>query len=133
MGLDQYAYYCDAKAIGDREVDFDLPEDLDVPGSFKPKEFFYWRKHPNLQGWMQALYKKKGGSKEFNCVPVVLTESDLSHLEVDILRDNLPSTSGFFYGRSDGDEEEMKNDLNFIKRARELVVNGYAVYYTSWW
>ena len=37
MGLDQYA--------GVRQED----------GTFE--EIAYWRKHPNLQGWMKKLYK----------------------------------------------------------------------------
>jgi hypothetical protein len=36
-------------------------------------ELAYWRKHPNLQGWMQELYYEKGGEGEFNCVDLELT------------------------------------------------------------
>ena len=44
-------------------------------------ELAYWRKHPNLQGWMQELYYEKGGEGEFNCVDLELTLGDLEALE----------------------------------------------------
>jgi hypothetical protein len=32
-------------------------------------ELHYWRKHPNLHGWMEQHYREKGDSaKSFNCV-----------------------------------------------------------------
>jgi hypothetical protein len=125
MGLDQNAYYCKPQSIGTAVVDFGQPEDA--------KDFFYWRKHPNLQGWMRRLYEAKGGKEEFNCVPVLLTEADLSELELDILRGALPHTNGFFFGSSRNDEDEQERDLQFIRQARELIVNGSAVFYSSWW
>lgn len=125
MGLDQYAHYCDPKDVGDAVVDFERPESA--------KDFFYWRKHPNLQGWMRNLYIAKGGRNEFNCVPVVLSEKDLSNLELDILRGNLPATSGFFFGSSHGDKEEDENDLAFVREARRLIAEGLCVFYSSWW
>lgn len=125
MGLDQSAYYCRPEAVGDQSIDFEHPEGA--------VEFFYWRKHPNLQGWMRNLYTKKGGNKEFNCVPVLLTERDLSDLELDLMRGNLPRTSGFFFGTSTCDEEETQNDLQFVRQARELIANGFTVFYSSWW
>ena len=34
----------------------------------------YWRKHPDLHGWMRALYYAKGGTdQQFNCVNVMLS------------------------------------------------------------
>jgi len=45
-------------------------------------EIAYWRKHPNLQGWMEQLWREKGGKGEFNCVDVELTREDLKQLEL---------------------------------------------------
>jgi hypothetical protein len=28
------------------------------------QELAYWRKHPNLHGWMEQLYRAKGGTAE---------------------------------------------------------------------
>jgi hypothetical protein len=124
MGLDQFAFKTKVKTS--REVDFQ-PEVAD--GS---EEIHYWRKHPDLHGWMERLYRKKGGSDEqFNCAPVELTQEDIDRLAEDILEGNLPSTSGFFFGQSMGDEEG--DDLQFCKKASEAIKEGYTVYYDSWW
>ena len=54
MGLDQYAYV--AAQAGDYDGYY---ENNNVT---KPRELAYWRKHPNLQGWMEQLWLKKGGT-----------------------------------------------------------------------
>ena len=54
MGLDMYAFSTNAKPKTD--VDFETK-------NFKPEEVHYWRKHPNLHGWMQSLYDAKGGTE----------------------------------------------------------------------
>ena len=43
----------------------------------------------------------------------------------------LPKTTGFFFGESDGSEQE--DDLEFIAKAREALAADKFVYYTSWW
>ncbi len=123
MGLDMYAYSTKAKPT--TEVDFSTK-------NFELDELQYWRKHPNLHGWMQNLYDMKGGtSPDFNGDCVVLDSEDLDNLEQDIKNGNLPDTSGFFFGNTQGDEDE--DDLLFVKEAREAIANGNTVYYTSWW
>jgi hypothetical protein len=80
---------------------------------------------------MNRLYCEKGGSSdEFNCVPVALTSEDLDRLEADVKAGNLPDTTGFFFGESDGREAE---DLAFIAKAREALTAGLTVFYDSWW
>ena len=123
MGLDMYAFATKAKLKN--EVDF-------TETNLKPEEIHYWRKHPNLHGWMQELYESKGGkSDSFNGDCVVLTEKDLNELESDIKDGSLPDTSGFFFGQTDGDE--VQDDLDFVAKAREAITDGKTVYYTSWW
>jgi hypothetical protein len=127
MGLDQYAYYCDAEALGDAKVDFQVDE-LDAT------EFCYWRKHPDLHGWMEKLYRDKGGTDEsFNCTQVRLDINDLDLLEADLKSLSLPTTTGFFFGKSSYDEWAIERDLEFIRNARNHILHGRAVYYTSWW
>ncbi len=127
MGLDQFARSIDPKYVTS-PVDFDTRE---IPPE-ENREIYYWRKHPNLQGWMERLYRKKGGKDEsFNCVPVTLDLFDLEALEKDIIGSALPETTGFFFGQSYGDEKE--GDLQFIQIARTEIALGRAVYYTSWW
>lgn len=129
MGLDMYAFKIPANIV-EAEVDFKIVGD-DIPGH---EEIHYWRKHPNLHGWMEQLYRKKGGtSEDFNCDNVVLTLGDLDNLEQDILSGKLPSTSGFFFGQSSDDEEAVNEDLTFVKEAKSAIAEGNVVYYTSWW
>ena len=95
-------------------------------------EIHYWRKHPNLHGWMEELYYEKGGTRAvFNCVPVVLTAQDLERLEADVNAGSLPDTTGFFFGESDGSETE--DDLAFIAKARKAQADGLTVFYYAWW
>ena len=121
MGLDMYAYAIDEKPAA--EVDFKA----------KPsRAVHYWRKHPDLHGWMRNLYYAKGGTDEqFNCVNVMLTREDIDALEAAIKAGELPPTSGFFFGASDGSEQE--DDLAFITKAREVLGVELFLFYTSWW
>lgn len=121
MGLDMYAFTTRTKPAC--PVDFD-PVD--------PVEFHYWRKHPNLHGWMEALYRQKGGTNpDFNCAAVTLDSADLDRLEADLVAQRLPETGGFFFGASDG--TETRKDLGFVHVARLFVAEGLTVFYTSWW
>ena len=127
MGLDMYANK--VKFQPDSEIDFSIPEDSESTN----EQIFYWRKHANLHGWMEQLYGDKGGIEEFNCVKLQLTLEDLNSLERDLNSVQLPQTSGFFFGRSQGSLEEINNDLSFVKEAKTAISEGYIVYYNSWW
>lgn len=121
MGLDMYAM-ATSEAV-------DAPTDFKVQDA---QEIHYWRKHPNLHGWMEGLYYEKGGNAEcFNCVGLVLSAADLDRLEADIKAELLPPTEGFFFGASDGTENA--DDLAFIAKARQAIADGKTVYYDSWW
>lgn len=71
------------------------------------------------------------GDLGFNCEPVRLSLTDLEQLETAVNRDELPETSGFFFGRST--PERKDNDLVFIRTARDYIADGCDIYYTSWW
>ena len=136
MGLDQYAYMTKVKLS--KQVDFGEELNKAAESAKSGKQVYddinYWRKHPNLQGWMQKLYEKKGGQNpDFNCSPVVLTQEDIDNLAKDILDNNLPQTSGFFFGESIRDAEQEKYDLEFCKQASAAIKEGYTVFYDSWW
>ena len=95
-------------------------------------ELATWRKHPNLQGWMQELYYEKGGEGEFNCVDLKLTLEDLDALEATLDEEELPETVGFFFG-SNADDHYAEADREFIREARAAIKKGYTVVYSSWW
>jgi len=120
MGLDMYAYKTKAQVA---EHGFVEPDDS--------VEIQYWRKHPNLHGWMEELYQRKGGTEEFNLTTVRLDEADIDALESAVRNDRLPETTGFFFGTSQ--PEDKADDLLFISAARQALKEGYAVFYTSWW
>ncbi len=137
MGLDMHAYRM--KFTPSKEVDFseeifgrDDRGELDYENPIVvAKEIAYWRKHPDLHGWMENLYREKGGrEKSFNGDLVVLTLADLDRLEEDILRKNLPKTTGFFFGESG---EISLKDLEFVLEARKAIQEGDTVFYDSSW
>jgi hypothetical protein len=127
MGLDQYAYAA-AKAgtewnTGNRQ------------------ELGYWRKHPNLQGWMEQLWREKGCPNgdvnnsddwTFNGIELELTWEDLDQLEEDVKNAGLPATRGFFFGEG-SDAYYRETDLEFIRKARAEIFTGLRVFYDSSW
>ena len=129
MGLDMYAWRVKAEdAVGDFEVA--RSED----DNSKVEELFYWRKHHDLHGWMERLYREKGGDAEsFNCIKVRLTKEDLERLAADIMANKLPETTGFFFGNNPPDADSMEQDMQFVGKALAAILQGDAVYYDSWW
>lgn len=131
MGLDMYAWSVPAEALSEgdvvRSVDVSLPRD-------EVEQICYWRKHHDLHGWMEQLYRIKGGAAEsFNCVTVRLTYADLTRLEMVIKERLLPETTGFFFGNNPPDPESDKRDLEFVEKAKEEIKAGKVVFYDSWW
>jgi len=137
MGLDMHAYrmkFTPSKVVDFSEEIFGRDDrgelDYDNP-IVVAKEIAYWRKHPDLHGWMENLYREKGGREQsFNGDLVVLTLKDLDRLEEDILRKNLPKTTGFFFGES---MEISLKDLEFVLEARKAIQEGDTVFYDSSW
>ena len=123
MGLDQYATARKGEPQQDAKG-YTYYEDT--------MELAYWRKHPNLQGWMESLWHVKGNSGEFNCVDLELTLDDLDSLEKSLDNEALPETVGFFFG-GDADDHYAEADREFIVAARAAIKQGYTVIYSSWW
>ena len=123
MGLDQYGLARRGEPKTDDEG-FTYYEDS--------MELAYWRKHPNLQGWMEDLYHEKGGEEEFNCVDLELTLEDLEALEESLDEEALPETAGFFFG-TDSSDYYAEADREFIREARAAIKQGYTIVYSSWW
>jgi len=119
MGLDQYAYIA-SKAQADYETH---------------QELAYWRKHPNLQGWMEKLAEEKGVEYDtFNGVELELTWEDIDRLEKDIKSGQVSElgTTGFFFGDF-SDEHYREQDLQFCVDAKAELFLKRKVFYNSSW
>ncbi|WP_329889228.1 hypothetical protein [Stenotrophomonas sepilia] len=116
MGLDMYAGKTRKSTVDETAV-----------------PIFYWRKHPDLHGWMFDLAKSRLGINEMRCFnkrPVFLMGGDLDRLEEAVRNGRLPKTEGYFFGESR--LEEIDHDLAFIAGARHLMRDGWNVFYDSW-
>ena len=131
MGLDMYAYSFDKELLKDnpdQQVGFSFPDGSDVVN------LDYWRKFNHLHGWMERLYREKGGDAEsFNCVPVRLMPEDITRLENDWKEGKLTSVDGFFFGSSGWYPEYDESLAEFIAKARKQFEAGRGVLYDSWW
>ena len=140
MGLDMYAYV--AAKQGQFSEFWDNAYHDKTTGEFvnnsvtKPQEIAYWRKHPNLHGWMEQLWARKGypndSGHDFNGVELEITAEDLDELEQAIKDQMLPHTEGFFFGNP-SDDYYHEDDLKFIKEARFYLFSGLRVFYNSSW
>ena len=124
MGLDQYAY---KSKVSSEEFTPDNHERI-----------FYWRKNPDLHGWMEQLWEQRNEDlvvnnpdMQFNTVYLELTADDLTDLEYQNEGETLPETTGFFFGKSD--ESDKESNKEFIEIARQAINDKYRVYYFSWW
>ena len=140
MGLDMYAY---VGTQGQREafwegaeLDQDTKEFVNRQVT-RPRELAYWRKHPNLHGWMEQLWLSKNTESgavdsDFNGVELELTWEDIDQLEQDIRQGALPHTTGFFFGEP-SDDHYREQDLKFCKDAKfELFMKRQVFYNSSW-
>lgn len=126
MGLDMYAYRVSKEHVVN---DFEFNTNQDPVD-----DMAYWRKFNALHGWMERLYRERGGPKEsFNCAPLRLYLEDLDKLQRDIGENNLQPTEGFFFGSQEIYPEDVADAMKFIFDAREVIKQGDAVYYDSWW
>ena len=140
MGLDQLAYSRPATATND-ETD---------------EHIVSWSKHPNLQGWMERLWRTQkygdaanpdpitgeGYSNQtcmndpFNCEELELTLDDIERLRLDVQNKTLNGghgdTTGFFFGDS-SDEYYRETDIEFCDKAEAALSKGCKVIYYSWW
>ena len=142
MGLDMYAYVASRKG---QYNEFDETAELDATTNefvsttvTKPYEIAYWRKHPNLHGWMEQLWVSKGRPRQsvgwpiFNGIELELTWDDLDNLERAIRNGQLPDTEGFFFGKP-SDNHYYEQDLEFVNNAKAEVFLGLKVFYNSSW
>ena len=128
MGLDMY--------LNGERYFFDRPP----PESGKPAckaeiyELGYWRKHPNLHGYIVETFAD--GKDE--CQQIHLSEERLLQIIEAVKAKELPYTTGFFFGASDGSDEEMQEDITILQSALEWLHTKEqgiwrSVYYQASW
>lgn len=107
---------------------------------YEPIEIGYWRKHSDLQGYMENLYKDKDGTGEFNCVDLILSKEDCEDV-IEYSRKRLQRssqgiedehTTGFFFGETQDSDWTDTIDI-FNKVLAETDWENETVYYSSWW
>ena len=130
MGLDMWAFAVPKGVVEIAATDVKFDDETEKA----QEELACWRKHHDLHGWMEKLYNEKGGKAlSFNCVTVQLKEEDLNRLEEDVKSNQLPQTTGFFFGNNPPNDDTIEEDLEFVEKAREAIKEGKAVFYNSWW
>jgi hypothetical protein len=132
MGLDQYLYAVkepmpldETKRAKWWDENISMVNDTQV---------YYWRKHANLNGYMESLFKEKGSNGDFNCECMELTASDLEKIIRRLVnRESFPYATGFFWGTSEDSEEEMLQDLKAFTHAYVEMKAGKFIYYSANW
>jgi hypothetical protein len=107
MGLDMYL-----EGVKFFWTDWKNPSANPHDDGFRIKEYVlelgYWRKHPNLHGYIVKEFAKG----EDNCEPVDLSADQLRQILKASEEDALPHTDGFFFGKSQPEDKvETKQRL----------------------
>lgn len=94
----------------------------------------YWRKHPNLHGYIVQAFADGAD----DCQEIPLDEERLIQIIEAVRAKSLPPTTGFFFGASDGTEEEMNEDLAILQGALDWLrekdeAAWRTVYYEASW
>ena len=115
MGLDMYL-------SGKRFFTFDRTDTDDEGYTISEivVKLGYWRKHANLHGWLVETFGPKDdqGNAVDNCEEIELSLDDLKKC-LEVVKDpsKMPKTTGFFFGESDNDAEQIKDDTEMFSKA----------------
>jgi hypothetical protein len=134
MGLDMYLFgkkylYWQHEGQPVTEDGFPLKE--------KKLELGYWRKHPDLHGYIVEKY----ADGDDNCEEIELGITEIEDIIDAIKTKRLPKTSGFFFGESTPDRDP--ESLEILEKALEWLRVGkqeklgqtesrWIVYQASW-
>lgn len=111
MGLDMYL-------TGERDIHQRSSTRHPLKG--EQYELGYWRKHPNLHGYIVQTF----ANGEDHCQEIELDEAALRRIIKAVKANQLPYTSGFFFGVSDGSEKD--GDLIILADALEWLTTADA-------
>lgn len=91
--------------------------ELETVEGFKKKatelEIAYWRKHPNLHGYIVNTFNKGVD----NCRPIELTPKHLDQIADAIEKNELPYTNGSFFGSSEDHKKEKRKNIKIFRDA----------------
>jgi len=79
----------------------------------KTLELGYWRKHPNLHGYIVQTFA--GGKDE--CQTIDLGPDQIRTIIAAVKARELPDTTGFFFGVSDSSPERLEEDIAIFENA----------------
>ena len=142
MGLDMSVYkVIDSRVIellGEYSAGEVAGKTLDTLGATWENSFFelfYWRKHNALHGLFADYALEHFGISEddFNVCYMRIDSELLNKIEKQVLNNELVPRSGFFWGSADMVNVYRDDDIEFIRKAREAIELGYALYYHPWW
>ena len=118
MGLDIYL-------SGEKSFtnDFNEPANNVMEDGFRLKskryELGYWRKHPNLHGYIVQSF----ASGVDDCREIYLAEPDIREIISAIKTRKLPFTEGFFFGVSQTTDERIAEDVAIFQSALLWMTN----------
>ena len=118
MGLDMYL----SSRIYHSGITYDENKKMrvrkhEIVEGFKKKateiEIAYWRKHPNLHGYIVKTFNKG----DDNCRPIELTPENLNQIADAIEKNELPYTEGCFFGSSEDHEKQKEINIKVFRDA----------------
>ena len=106
---------------------------LSAMGKDDNEELGYWRKHPNLHGYIVQTFA--GGVDECQMIP--LTRANLLDIINAVKAKRLPHTTGFFFGTSN-DSNDVQTIEILMKALKWLdadpkAANRREIYYQASW
>jgi hypothetical protein len=72
----------------------------------------YWRKHPNLHGYIIQEF----ADGEDECQKIFLEADQLKQIKEAVEQNNLPNTEGFFFGKSADKDSEDEEEAEYAKQ-----------------
>ena len=109
------------------------PLNVEAVSGHKSEELGYWRKHPDLHGFIVHQFRSGNDKSDFR---VNLTEDRLRQLIAAVRANALPKTTGFYFG-----ESTTANDPNTIEKLERAIawlkvkeegVSRFVIYVCSW-
>ena len=141
MGLDQYLFSCEHDEVLEgiwADLYEKYPNDLKEPEEGYERDYVTllrdrllvgeWRKHANLQEYIETMY---GVPEEVNCRYVELSEPTIHKIIRLSKEHNLPHGEGFFWGETEPQQNE--DTVEIMEKALEEMGKGRRIFYYAWY